>query len=229
MIFPNLQLEPVIQVNDRTRLDAMKSFVTQDEEAISLVQIRPLAGEDFITVTNDKYLDWQYSASGTVTVTARVTAGGASAEINSTLSVVTVAADNLFSTDADLRLHENDILKWVEDGRNSFINIHRRAQKLIIEQLRREGFTDINGAPYTKAAVVDVDEVKQWATFWTLQLIFEGISNSTDDVFAEKASHYSRMRELWGKTALLRLDVDGDGVVDVDEGIDTAFPFVARR
>ena len=229
MIFPNLQLEPIVQVNDRTRLDATKSFASTDEGAITSVLIQAASGGDFIDVTSDKYLDWQYGASGVQTVTARVSASGASADVTATISVVTAASDYLFSTDSDLKLHETDLLKWVPDGRNSFLNIHRRAQKLIIEQLRREGFVDINGDPYTKAAVIDIEEVKQWSTFWTLQLIFEGLSNAVDDIFADKASYYSSMREMWGKTALLRLDTDGDGSTDTDEGIDTAFPFVARR
>lgn len=229
MIFPNLELEPVVQVNDRTRLNASKSFVTQNEQAITLVQIKPSATGSFITVTDDMYLDWQYPASGSYVVTARVTASGASAEVTGSISIVTVASDSLFSTDSDLRLHESDILKWVEGGRNSFLNIHRRAQKLILEQLRREGYVDVNGDPFTKTAFVDVEEVKQWATMWTLQLIFEALSNATDDIFHQKAVRYSTLRQQWEGSALLRLDTDGDGIVDNDEGIDTDTAFVARR
>jgi len=229
MIFPHLELEAVVQVNDRTRLNASKSFVTQNESAISLIQIRPIAGGDFINVTSDMFLDWQYAASGTVSITARVTASGASAEVTSTVSVLTSTSDKLFSTDSDLRLQESDILSWVEAGRNSFLNIHRRVQKLIVEQLRREGFVDVDGVPYTKSAFVDVEEVKQWSTFWVLQLIFESISNATDDIFHEKAKRYSALRLSWEKSVLLRIDTDGDGTVDTDEGVDTAFPFVARR
>jgi hypothetical protein len=229
MIFPNIELEPVVQVNDRTRLNVSKSFVTQDEAAISLVQVRPTATASFITVTDDLYLDWAYPASGTYIVTARVTASGASAQVTGSISVVTATADHLFSTDADLKLHEPDVLKWVDAGRNSFLNVHRRVQDLILGQLRREGFTDVNGVPYTKSAVVDVNEVRQWSTYWALQLIFEGISNATDDVFAQKAVRYSSLRQKWEATALLRLDTDGDGSADTDEGIDTGTAFVARR
>jgi len=229
MIFPHLEIEPLIQVGDRTRLSALKSFVTQDEAAIDLVQIRPTALASFITVTADKFLDWSFSASGAVTVTARVTASGASAEISTAITVVTVASDSLFSTDADIKLHEPDILQWTSPGKNSFLNIHRRAQKLIIEELRREGYTDTSGDPYTKAAFLDVEEVKQWSTMWVLQLIFEGVSNATDDVFHEKAVRYSALRQSWGKTLFLRLDADGDGAADDGEGVDTATAFVARR
>jgi len=227
MIFPNLELEAIVQLGDRTRLSALKSFVTQNEAAISLVQIN--TGTGLIDVTSDRYLDWQFMQAGTVTVTARVTASGASADITATIQVLTSASDKLFSSDSALRTYENDVLKWVEDGRNSFLNVHRRVQYLILDQLRRQGFTDINGVPYSKAAVVDVAEVREWATMWALQLIFESNSNATDDIFHAKAVRYSALRLEWEKTALLRLDTDGDGVLDTGEGIDTAFAFVARR
>src|SRR5690606_28291915 len=124
---------------------------------------------------------------------------------------------------------EPDILKWVEDGRNSFLNVHRRAKKLLLEYLRREGFVDVYGNPYTDTAIVDIEEVKQWVTFTALRIIFEGISNSTEDVFHEKARRYSELELKWRSIALLRLDVDGDGTVLPGEGLDTRSCFVARR
>lgn len=229
-IFANLELEPTVQVSDRTRLNALKSFVTQDEGSITKVEINPDNSEGLIDVTSDKYLDWAYAASGTYTVTARVTAsGGASAEFTDTISVVTESADKLFSTDDDLKLHEPDILNWVEEGRNTFKNVHRRAQKLILEYLKREGFRDTDGDVLTKDAIVNVENVKQWSTFIALRLIMEGISNAVDDVFSDKAKRYKGMEVKWRKTVLLQIDVDGDGVIDDEEGIDMASIFVARR
>lgn len=227
-VFPSLELEPIVQVNDRTRLDATKSFLSSG--TITKVEIKPDGSEGLVDVTDDKYLDWSYSASGSYTVTARVTAsGGASAEFSETISVVTSAADKLFSTDSDLELHEPDILNWVEDGRNTFKNVHRRAQKLILEYLKREGYRDTNGDFFTKDAIVNVENVKQWSTFVALRLIFEGISNAVDDIFSEKAKRYKGMEVTWRKTVLLNIDVDGDGVVDDNEGLDLGSAFVARR
>jgi hypothetical protein len=228
-IFPHLDLEPVVQVFDRTRLDATKSFVTPDA-TITLLEIKPITGASFVDVTEDKYLDWQYGFAGSVTVTCRVTtSASASAEFSETISVVTPALDNLFSTDSDLKLHEPDIMKWTEDGRNSFNNIHRRAKKLMLEYLRREGYVDVFGVPYTENAIKDIEEVRQWVTFIALRIIFEGISNSTEDVFNQKAKRYSEMEIKWRSIALLRLDTDGDGELTEGEGIDTRSCFVARR
>jgi len=229
-IFPFLSVEPTVQVGDRTRLDGTKSFVTVDEGDIISLEIDPGNGS-YVNVTTDKFLDYAWNTSGSKTIRCRVTTetASASASISESISVVTESSDYLFSTDSDLKLHEPDILKWTEDGRNSFLNIHRRAKKLILEYLRREGFVDVYGNAYTDAAIIDVEEVKQWSTFTTLRLIFEGISNSTEDVFHEKAKRYFEMEQKWRSIALLRLDIDGDGVVIEGEGIDARSCFVARR
>lgn len=230
-IFPILEVEPTVQVDDKVRLNAAKSFVTQDESAISAIKIDPTGSAGFITVTDDEYLDWSYSASGTYNIKLRVEAGAASAsaQITKAVSIVTSASDHLFSTDQDLKLHEPDILKWVEDGRASFLNVHRRAQTIIIKWLDKEGYTDVNGDPFTKAAIVDIEEVKQWSTYLALRLIFEGLSNAVDDLFWSKSKIYKGREVEWRDRALLRLDTDGDGTVEDTEGIDPAYGFLARR
>lgn len=230
--FPLLQVEPTVQVGDKTRLDASKSFVTPDEAAISRIDISPNgAASAYIDCTDEGYLDWCYSASGTYSPKVRIQAGAASASgvATASISVVTSASDYLFSTDADLKLHESDILKWCEQGRSSFLNIHRRAQSIILKWLDKEGYVDINEEPFTKAAVVDIEEVKQWSTYLVLRLIFEGLSNAVDDVFARKAEYYSQLETEWRQRAILRLDVDGDGVADDGEGVDPAYGSLFRR
>ena len=67
-IFGNLHLEEKVQVNEKTRIDCTKSFIS-DEAAISLVRIKPEDGGSFVTVTSDKYLDWAYETAGTKTAT----------------------------------------------------------------------------------------------------------------------------------------------------------------
>jgi hypothetical protein len=232
MIFPSLEFEPIVQVGDKTRLDALKSFVTPDEQAISVVSIRPSSADGFINVSNDRYLDWAYSASGVheITVLVSTTAGAsASAQIVRNITSVTSAQDKLFSTDQDLRLHEPDILKWVVDGRSTFKDVHRRAQYTIIRWLDKEGYVDVYNNPFTKDAILDLEEVKQWSTFIALRLIFEGISNAIDDIFADKAKRYKGKEVEWRKRAILRLDINGDGKAEDGEGVDPAYGFIARR
>jgi hypothetical protein len=231
-VFPILEIEPIVQIGDKTRLNALKSFIAPQDGTFDLVRIKPTASAQYITVSEtDRHLDWVYSASGVVTVSLLVIKNCpyASGEIEKNITVVTAEQDNLFSTDEDLRLHEPEILKWVVDGRSSFLDMHRRAQVLIMKWLDKEGYVDVYGNPFTKAAIVDVEEVKAWSTFLVLKLIFEGLSNATDDIFHEKAKRYNGKMQEYRKKALLRIDVDGDGNAENFEGITPAFGFVARR
>lgn len=230
-VFPILEVEPIVQIGDKTRLSALKSFIAPVDANFDLMRIKPNAASPYITITDNEYLDWVYSASGVQTVTLYVQQNCpyASGEIEKDISVVTEAQDNLFSNDQDLRLHEPEILKWVVDGRSSFLDMHRRAQVLILKWLDKEGYVDVNGNPFTKTAIVDIEEVKQWSTFLVLKLIFEGLSNATDDIFHEKAKRYNGKMMEYRKKALLRIDVDGDGEAENYEGVTPAFGFVARR
>jgi len=228
-LFPLLSLEPVVQVGDKTRLDGSKSFISPSG-SFTAVQIKPAASASFITVDSDnKWLDWVFAASGTQTVTVRVMTASVTADFSDTISVVTAAQDHLFSNDQDLRNHEADILKYVVDGRSSFLDFHRRAQTLILKWLDKEGYVDINGVPFTKAAIVDIEEVRAWSTFLALSMIFENLSNAIDDVFKIKAKKYEELMIEFRHKALLRLDVDGDGEAENCEGITPAYGFIARR
>lgn len=226
-IFQYLEFEPVVQVKDKTRLNALKSFATTG--SLTAIEIKPSASDNFFDVTTDGYLDWAYSASGTVTVTVSVKQDSQIASGSYTLSVVSEDEDYLFSNDQQLILHEPDILRWVREGRNSFIDVHRRAQQLIIKWLDEQGYVDIYDNPYTKQAIVNISEVSDWSVALVLQLIFEGISNSVDDVFAQKAKVYEAQAQRHRNRAVIRLDADGDGTVDDGEELDVLFGLVVRR
>lgn len=230
-VFPILEVEPIVQTGDKTRLNGLKSFIAPSNLSFDLIRIRPTATAQFITVTDSGYLDWVYSASGVATATLYVQSNCpfASGEVDKDITVYVESQDHLFSTDQDLRLHEPEILKWVVDGRSSFLDMHRRAQTLIMKWLDKEGYVDTSGNPFTKTAIIDVEEVKQWSTFLVLKLVFEGLSNATDDIFHEKSKRYAGKMSEYRKKALLRIDIDGDGVAENTEGITPAYGFLARR
>lgn len=237
MLFGNLELENEVQVGDRTRLNAEKSFVTPDEDPIIKMEIKPDAASDWIDVTTAMYLDWAYSSEGVKTVSLRITTGTTDPEvvdetatITKDITVLTAAEDALFAGDYDLQNEEPEILKWTRAGRNSFLDMHRRAAKQMIQWLDREGYTDVYQKKLTRDAILDAEEVKNWAIYLTLKLIFQGLSNATDDVFKKKEKYYLGLEEYWRSKLLLRLDVDGDGEnTDQQEGIDIRSAFVARR
>ena len=215
MIFPVLELEAFLQADDKTRLDARKTHITPDEAAITLIEIEPESGSGFLDVTSLSYLDWQYSgASRTVTVSVRVTTDGLPETFSKDIEILTATDDKLFSTDAEMVPHEPQILDWVREGRNSFLDVHRTSQDRILTWLDEHRIWDTNGDRLTTDAIVDIQEVNDWSKYLTLQLIFEGISNAVDDVFSQKAFKYSEMAAKARNRAAIRLDRDGGGSID---------------
>jgi hypothetical protein len=234
MIFPNLQLEDVVQANDKTRLDATKSFISKDEAAITLVEVEAETGSGFIEVgapgvAKDWYLDWEYATTGSKTVSCRITTDGAPTTKSFTLEVLSSVEDNLFSYDSDLTALEADVLRWVPAGRNSFKNYHRKAQRLIVAWLNENGHTDSAGLALTKDAIVDIEEVRSWSAALTMQLIFRSISNDPLDTFSEKSKQYESMALTHRNRAVLRLDTDGDGEVSLGEGVRVNSLSMVRR
>ncbi len=211
-IFHKIISEDVVQVDDKTRIDVSKSFVSPDEAAISLYEVDPGDGSGFIDVTTNRYLDWQYSADGAITITSRITTDGAPTTKTQTISIVTEVDDKLFSNDKDLVEEEDDILDYVRDGRNSFLDKHRLAQELILDDLNDANIRDSKGDRLTKDAVVDIKEVHEWSKYLTLMIIFDNQSNVVGDIFDEKARMYESKMLRAKSNGFLRLDRTGDGL-----------------
>lgn len=232
-IFPILELETTVQVNDKTRIDGSKSFISKGEAAVTLVRIKPETSGSFITVTGttykDWYLDWQFSTDGNKTVTIEITTDGSPVTVTKTLSVVTEASDKLFSTDDDLVGHESDILKYVRAGRATFKDKHRVAQDLIMKWLDEHRYTDSNGNRLTKAVILDIEEVRSWSKFLTLQIIFSSLSNAIDDIFAKKSELYNGLMSQARNRAILRLDLNGDSSISDSEKLDNMSYFLLKR
>lgn len=106
MISPSLSYENVLQIEDKTRLDASRSFVTNDG-SITDVLIDPESGEGFISIFNsdqDKwYLDWAYETDGIKTITVRVETDAPSTRDRTySINILSKEDDSLFSSDSDL-------------------------------------------------------------------------------------------------------------------------------
>lgn len=215
MIFPMLEFEPILQVEDMTRLDASKTFATPDEAAITLIEIQPSSSDDFYDVTTNKYLDWLYLLDGDQIVTVRVTTNAAPVTKSFTIKTILEVDDKLFSTDLMLQEKEPEIMNYLRDGRSSYKDKHRAAQKLIMSYLNDiKGFTDSNGDRLTVAAVVDIEEVKEWSRYMVLRMIFQGLSNAVDDVFDKKSKTYEKYESLYQNKPIYQFDIDGDLVKD---------------
>lgn len=225
MLFPKLSFETVMQVDDKLRLDATRSFAN-DSENITDVLIEPEAGNGFISVynagnTSKWYLDWAYETDGFKDVSVKIVAdsGDKTKTYIAAINVLDEDTDALLSTDNDLYPYEPDILNYLPRGKNSYIYAHRKAQERILAYLDEQRIWKADNSIYTKQDLVDLgsdlkDQFKQWSTFQTLLIIFESVQVSNADIFQEKKLEYENLMRQARNRSSLRLDQDGDGVID---------------
>jgi hypothetical protein len=206
MIYPQLNSENKVQESDKTRLDATSSFANLGD-VITLVEIDPLGDGTFYDVTESLSLDWSYPIAAVYAPVLRI--DGIS--VPGSITIVTALEDNLFSNDNDLRNHEDDILRWVREGRNSYLDKHRLAQEIILAELDKSAIWKNNGERYTSVDIVDIQEFKEWSKYLCLRLFYDSMSYATDDIFDVKSKRYRGEEVSSKKRACLRLDTNGDG------------------
>jgi hypothetical protein len=170
--------------------------------------------------SKDFYLDWQYTTAGVKTVTLEVTTNSTPEIFTATIEAVSESDDKLFSSDKDLMAIEPDILKWIPVGRNSFLNVHRASQKMILDWLDSIRIWRYDGTKLTKADLSLTDDLNQLSIYTTLELIFMGISNKTDDVFLQKAREYRSKALDVKQRGRIQADFNGNGTLDDVEGAD---------
>ncbi len=230
MIFPSLTIETLLQVEDKTRLDAQLSFISGDDtDSITDVLIQPEITESFISVydpdDNEKwYLDWAYQTDGFKDVTVRVTTvnNPTGRDRLYSINVLTEEEDALFSKDSDIYPLEPSIKDYLPKGKNSFLYAHRKAQEKIIAYLDEQRIWKIDGSRYTKQDIYNtslndkevLEQFNQWSTFETLLTIYEGSQVSNDDIFNDKMLGYQSLRNSARNRSALRLDANGDGELD---------------
>lgn len=223
-IFGVLESDPIVQIGDKVRLKAERSFVSKDEAAITLIEIEPEAASGFVDVTGndstDWYLDWAYAGiSRTVTVSLRIATDGPPITSTIDVSILTAAEDMLFSSDANLLRYETEIMELLPDGYSSFNFTHRKAQTMILDWLTEEGYRADGNAKITKELILDNDEVRKWSEGLALKIIYNDNSNSVDDKYREKSIDYNLVAVDARTRSTFYFDKNADGTITDGEFI----------
>jgi hypothetical protein len=236
-IFPKLEIEPKIQVGEKTRINATKSYKTQGEAATTLVRIRPdSAVATWFTVADvldasTYWLDWEYAAAGTFVCQVEITTNSVAVVSSSTIEVVTSVTEHLFSSDADIYTQEPDLMKFIKDGKSGYNDFHRLAQASIMDEIYRARLFNSSGGKLVVADVLDVSELTPWSVNMVLKNIFQALSNKTDDIFSVKAKIYGGKETEDRNRAMnqMRLDYNKDGILANTEAIDMRSIELVRR
>jgi hypothetical protein len=212
-LFHNLKYEHTVQVNDKFRFDASGCYASSPD-TLTTVELEPFPAAGYINITTTKLLDFQYLTDTPKVISLRL---NGTAVLTYSIACLSAADDNLFSNDDDLMTHEPMIMNFMPDGKTSYLVQHRRSQTRIVDAVAKKGILDSSGNKLTKAAFIDILEVKEWSTFLTLSAIFEGISNAKDDIFQDKAKRYAKMADDASNRAYLALDKDASGTLSNSE------------
>lgn len=216
MIFLSCIRESLVQVNDKTRIDVSKSFVSGS--GITSISIKPEASGSFVSVYNTNqakwFLDWAYPTDGTKVITVQATDGITTVSQNFELEVISEEDDNLYSTDEQIFAIESELKRYIPEGRNSFKNIHREAQSRILNYLDRKRIWNTNGEPYTNDQLNINNELSKWSLYEALFIIYSDLFVSVGDKFAEKINQYKELRNAERDRASLRIDKDNSGTFD---------------
>jgi hypothetical protein len=211
MIFTNVKSEKVVQVGDRTRLDASQTF-SPDDEAINLVEVSFDSGVTFLDITETKKIDWVFQDAGEKIVHFRV---NEAETMLKNITVLSEADDRLFSSDEDINALESDLKYLYKDGRTSHLDMHREAQGKILEELYNRGITNKDSNRLTKADVIDTMELRAWSKYLTLYLIFNDVRKGAEDAYTEKAKLYRGLADRASQDKqFLKIDINGDGQAD---------------
>jgi hypothetical protein len=233
MIFPSIEHEAIVQENDRTRLDVSKTYSSKGAPAIVKVEIQPYTGAAQIEVTNAKqsewYTDYQYDSDGQKVITVTINGATTPVIFTSTIQVISATNDNLFAEDTDLIQEEPDITKFVRKGRNTFKDVHREAQREILDLLDRKGYKRSDGTELTAADAVDKAQVRTMAKYLSLHLIYIGLSNIVDDIFSQKSATYWSKYLTASDRRIIGFDLDGDATISTNEGINTRATRMYKR
>jgi len=238
-IFGVLETDLVVQVNEKVRLDASKTFVTNDEADITLVEIKPSAADAYITVFStvgaelqeNWFLDWSYSAAAATTASVRITTNAAPVVFTKDFTVVSVATDALFASDDDLKTIESDIMKWLPAGKSTWNFTHRKVQQRILTEIYKSRILGTDYEKLTKAEFLDISEVREWATYMALSMIYGSIQNAVDDVFMQKSKKYEAKSNEYQQYTfnILRADYNRDGNITETEKLDFRSGGLIRR
>lgn len=236
-LFPIIEVQPISQIGDLVRIDASRVVLNGDTPAVVGVFITPDISEDEVEVTNadqnEWFLDWVYTSAGTKEIMLRIVAGTGVDEITVTktaeVEVKTAAAESLFSTDADMKVIEPEILKWLPLGSSNWNHVHRLSQKNILEWLDEIRLFKADGSQWAPEDLVTKSQVRKLSLYMTLAIIFNSLSNQPDDIYAVKAAYYAQKQVAAQDRNYLDLDLDGDGEVSESEKTDLRSFTLVRR
>lgn len=220
--FPIIKSDEKVFTGDKISFDFSKSFITPDETlaAVPNHQASFDGGVTWIDVTTSKKIDFIYSTPGSKTVKLRVTTTLGNVVADKIINVMDIVAQKLFSNDSDLYRFEPEIDSLLPKKWTSWNLVHLESQKYFIDWLDEKRIYAADGSKYGVADLSDLDQVRQFSIFKTLELIYSGTFNQTGDIYSSKRDKYRELaNDKLGKSTI-SLDYNKNGNLNEGERTD---------
>ncbi len=134
----------------------------------------------------------------------------------------------VYSDDQDLKSEVPEILRHIYSGETTYILRHQAARDDIIQDIRNSGKYKQNatdGLVYQVDVwdILDIEEVKQWSKYLALSKIYYNIFTEENDAYHLRAKYFENKAKDAAKLYYATLDLDDDGIKDIDERLGTNF------
>lgn len=134
----------------------------------------------------------------------------------------------VFSDDLQLKKEMVDVVVFRPKNATSFITYHVAARDEIIQRIRNQGKIKNSLNKIEKWDILDIEEIKQAATYLALSKICFNISNGVDDKYYQQSKdymdHFAKAFDLFFMT----IDVNDDGIIDIGEKASIQFIRITR-
>lgn len=131
------------------------------------------------------------------------------------IEIITELNDIVFTSDDQLQIIDSNIHSHLPCGRLSYLYKIRQATKDILAmmaeyRIKNNGIdcsclceSEIN--KFVEASeIYSIDDVRQWANYYTLYLIHNELNDSVEDIHKQKADYYYQMASTARDRALIR-------------------------
>lgn len=211
-IFGVIKSDDKVFTGDQIRIDVSGSFLAP---ALVYATVSHEVSFDsqvtWYNITSKKIVDWIFTTAGVRTIHLRLsTTQPASQVFQKDITVLDLTAQKLFSLDSDLYIIEPEIDQYLPKRWTSWNLVHLKAQEYIIDWLSEKKMTKRDGTKYAVADLLDLQEVKQWSVYKTLEFIYEGNSNIVGDLYSIKRDKYRELANEKASRSQLSLNFNGD-------------------
>ena len=141
----------------------------------------------------------------------------------------------VFADDQDLKTRVPAITssKFLPSGETTQILAHVAARDEIIQQLRNHGkfMQSVANAEFKDVdafSLLEIEQIREAAKFKALQIIFEDLTDSPEDIYMERAKMYKSEFDRAMNLFFLSLDSDDDGFLDRGEELRSFTPRLRR-